>query len=134
MTAQDFSLDEGTQAGRVERASAARRGNPLVRFLATWVFSRDHKVIGLQFLFSSLIWLVLGGLLALAIRWQLAWPWTEIPIIGRALFAAEGGQISPQFYTVLFTMHATIMIFFVVIPILTGAFGNYLIQIGRAHV
>ena len=98
-------------------------------FLSRYVFSIDHKVIGIQFLFSSLIWFAIGGLLALAVRWQLAWPWTEIPIIGPALFASEGGQISPEFYTMLFTMHATIMIFFVMIPILTGAFGNYLIPL-----
>ena len=97
--------------------------------LRRYVFSTDHRVIGIQFLFSSLIWFAIGGLLALAVRWQLAWPWTEIPIIGPALFASEGGQISPEFYNMLFTMHATIMIFFVVIPILTGAFGNYLIPL-----
>ncbi len=98
-------------------------------FLTRYVFSRDHKVIGLQFLFSSLVWLVVGGLLAMAIRWQLAWPWSDMPIFGRWLFAAEGGQISPEFYTMLFTMHGTIMIFFVVIPVLLGAFGNYLIPL-----
>ena len=106
-----------------------RSVNPWLRFFRTYVFSCDHKIIGLQFLFSSLIWLAVGGLLALAIRWQLAWPWTDMPIVGRWLFAAEGGQITPQFYNVLFTMHATIMIFFVVIPILSGAFGNYLIPL-----
>src|SRR5205809_903672 len=48
------------------------------------------------------------------------------------LLSAEGGQISPEIYTALFTMHATVMIFFVIIPILAGAFGNFLIplQIG----
>ena len=45
------------------------------------------------------------------------------------LFPNEGGQISPEFYTMLFTMHATIMIFFVIIPILAGAFGNFLIPL-----
>ncbi len=94
-----------------------------------WLFSRDHKVIGLQFLFSSLLWLAIGGLLALAIRWQLAWPWSGIPLLGRWLFADNGGQITPEFYNVLFTMHATVMVFFVVIPVLSGAFGNYLIPL-----
>ncbi len=94
-----------------------------------YLFSRDHKTIGLQFLMSSLIWMVIGGALALAIRWQLAWPWTEMPVFGRWMFAADGGQITPQFYNTLFTMHATIMIFFVVIPLLVGAFGNYLIPL-----
>ena len=98
-------------------------------FLSTYVFSLDHKIIGMQFLFSSLIWFMVGGLLALGIRWQLAWPWAEMPLVGNALFSAEGGQISPEFYTMLFTMHATIMIFFVIIPVLAGAFGNFLIPL-----
>ena len=98
-------------------------------FIGTYVFSRDHKVIGIQFLFSTLLWFAIGGLLALGIRWQLAWPWTNMPVIGNLLFTAEGGQISPEFYTTLFTMHATVMIFFVIIPILAGAFGNFLIPL-----
>ena len=106
-----------------------RKGNVLSRFLFTYVFATDHKIIGLQFLFSSLIWFFVGGFLALAVRWQLAWPWSDMPIFGQMLFADSGGQISPEFYTMLFTMHATIMIFFVVIPILAGAFGNYLIPL-----
>ena len=52
-----------------------------------------------------------------------------MPVIGPMLFSAEGGQISPEFYTMLFTMHATVMIFFVIIPILAGAFGNFLIPL-----
>ena len=98
-------------------------------FISTYVFSRDHKIIGLQFLFSTLLWFLVGGLLALGIRWQLAWPWTGMPVIGSMLFSGNGGQISPEFYTTLFTMHATVMIFFVIIPILAGAFGNYLIPL-----
>ena len=98
-------------------------------FLRTYVFSLDHKIIGVQFLFSTLLWFVVGGLLALAVRWQLAWPWSNMPIVGPMLFSGEGGQISPEFYTMLFTMHASIMIFFVIIPILAGAFGNFLIPL-----
>jgi cytochrome c oxidase subunit 1 len=103
--------------------------NGVGHFISTYVFSRDHKIIGLQFLFSTLLWFLVGGLLALGIRWQLAWPWSNMPIIGPMLFSGEGGQISPEFYTTLFTMHATVMIFFVIIPILAGAFGNYLIPL-----
>ena len=98
-------------------------------FVATYVFSRDHKIIGLQFLFSTLLWFLVGGLLALGIRWQLAYPWADMPLIGKMLFPGQGGQISPEFYTTLFTMHATVMIFFVIIPILAGAFGNFLIPL-----
>ncbi len=98
-------------------------------FLRKYVFSTDHKVIGIQFFFTGLLLFGLGGLLAMAIRWQLAWPWTEMPVVGRLLFPGTGRVISPEFYTMLFTMHGTIMIFFVIIPMLTGAFGNFLIPL-----
>ena len=52
-----------------------------------------------------------------------------MPILGKLLFSAEGGQIAPETYTMLFTMHATVMIFLVIIPILAGAFGNFLIPL-----
>ncbi|MGN6134263.1 MAG: cbb3-type cytochrome c oxidase subunit I [Aureliella sp.] len=107
----------------------AKPKSGLGHFLTTYVFARDHKIIGLQFLFSTLIWFFIGGMLAMAIRWQLAWPWQSMPIVGPMLFSGEGGQISPEFYTSLVTQHATVMIFFVIIPILTAAFGNYLIPL-----
>ena len=99
--------------------------------LTRYVFSTDHKVIGIQFLFSGLIFFVLGGLLAMAVRWQLAWPWKPMPILSQALWSdpSLGYQMPPEFYNKLFTMHATIMIFFVIIPVLTGAFGNFLIPL-----
>jgi cytochrome c oxidase subunit 1 len=103
-------------------------------FISKYVFSIDHKVIGIQFLVTTLLMLMVGGALALAVRWQLAFPWGSMPIVGKlfGLFQTEGGQISPEFYTMLFTMHASVMIFLVIIPILAGAFGNFLIplQIG----
>ncbi len=95
----------------------------LSRFFFTYVWSTDHKMIGKQFLFSGLAFFVVGGLLALGVRWQLAWPGVPAPIIG---------EIDGAKYNMLFTMHASIMIFFVIIPLLGGAFGNYIIplQIG----
>ena len=68
-------------------------------------------------------------MLALGIRWQLAYPWAPMPILGEMVAGAEGGQIAPENYTMLVTMHATVMIFFVIIPILAGAFGNFLIPL-----
>src|SRR3954467_14699872 len=99
--------------------------------LTRYVFSSDHKVIGIQFLFSGLIFFVVGGLLAMAIRWQLAWPWSPVPILSKALWSnpSLGYRMPPEFYNKLFTMHGTIMIFFVIIPLLTGAFGNFLIPL-----
>jgi len=98
-------------------------------FLSKYIFSRDHKVIGIQFLFTSTFFLFLGGALALTMRWQLAYPWKEVPIIGNFLFPDTGGTVTPEFYNTLVTMHGTIMIFFVVIPFLVGAFGNFLIPL-----
>ncbi|MBL6704678.1 MAG: cbb3-type cytochrome c oxidase subunit I [Planctomycetaceae bacterium] len=93
-------------------------------------------MIGIQFLFTTLFMLLVGGALALGVRFQLAWPWRAMPLvsqvaelIGGPNFVAEGGQISPEFYTMLFTMHASVMIFLVIIPILAGAFGNFLIPL-----
>ena len=116
-------------ANAIGHAHGHAGGMELGKFIRMYVFSLDHKIIGLQFLFSTLLWFLVGGLLALGIRWQLAWPWSDMPVIGRMLFSGEGGQIAPEFYTTLFTMHATVMIFFVIIPILAGAFGNYLIPL-----
>ncbi|VAX42710.1 Alternative cytochrome c oxidase polypeptide CoxN, partial [hydrothermal vent metagenome] len=104
-------------------------GHHELGFIKKYVFSTDHKIIGIQFLFTTLLMLMVGGALALAVRFQLAWPWTTMPIVGKWLFGAQGGQISPEFYTMLFTMHASVMIFLVIIPILAGAFGNFLIPL-----
>src|SRR5262249_14736335 len=100
-------------------------------FLTKYVFSSDHKIIGIQFLFSGLIFFVLGGLLAMAVRWQLAWPWEPMPILSRWLWSdpSFGYRMPPEYYNKLFTMHATIMIFFVIIPLLAGAFGNFTIPL-----
>ncbi|MDZ4773190.1 MAG: cbb3-type cytochrome c oxidase subunit I [Planctomycetota bacterium] len=106
------------------------------RSLFSRVYSVDHETIGKQYLWTSLAMLVVGGLMALAMRWQLAWPWTEMPVVGSLLFPRTGRVISPDFYTVLFTMHGTIMIFFVIIPLALGAFGNLLVpaMIGAQHM
>ncbi len=99
-------------------------------FLRTYVFSTDHKMIARQFLFMGLSMLAIGGFLAMLMRWQLAWPETAVP--GMAWVpepAMYEGIIPPQTYNMLFTMHATIMIFFVIMPIMVGCFGNYLIPL-----
>ena len=102
-------------------------------FIRKYIFSSDHKVIGIQFLFLSLFFLLVGGLLAMMIRWQLAWPGQPMPLGG--LFPetmAPDGIMLPEFYNSLVTMHGTFMIFFAVMLLLVGVFANYLIplQIG----
>ncbi|MPZ78399.1 MAG: cytochrome c oxidase subunit I [Deltaproteobacteria bacterium] len=99
-------------------------------FWRTYIFSMDHKMIGRQFLFLGLFMLIIGGLLAMMVRWQLAWPETPVPGLSAIPepYMYEG-IIPPQTYNALFTMHATIMIFFVVMPIMVGCYGNFLIPL-----
>ncbi len=96
-------------------------------FIRKYIFSEDHKVIGVQFLIVSLLFLAVGGLLALAVRYQIAWPNQGIPILNQLY--GENVVKDQKFYNMLFTMHATFMIFFAIIPLLVGFFGNYLIPL-----
>src|SRR5438552_12136472 len=93
--------------------------HPELDFIRKYVFSEDHKIIGIQFLFTSIIFLGIGGLLALLVRIQLAWPHAEIPVI-RNFFPDSGGRITESAYNMFFSMHASVMIFFVIIPFLGG--------------
>ncbi len=113
-----------------DAAHAVHAHHEELGFLRTYVFSTDHKMIGRQFLFLGLLMLLIGGTLAMMIRWELAWPETAVPGFN---WIPEpymyDGIIPPQTYNALFTMHATIMIFFVVMPIMVGCFGNFLIPL-----
>ena len=105
-----------------------------VGFAKKYLFSTDHKVIGRQFLFTTLFFFIVGGLLALVVRWQLAWPGTAIPFgqyLPKSMVydGALAGVLKPEGYNAAFTMHASVMIFFVVIPMLVGAFGNFVVPI-----
>ncbi len=94
------------------------------------LFSRDHKVVGKLYLYAALFFLLVGGLLALILRWQLGFPNTTVPswLLGDLLPASitSNGVVSPQGYNALFTMHATFMMFFAVVPVMIGFFGHYL--------
>src|SRR5438045_9167564 len=103
--------------------------HPELGFLRKYIFSEDHKIIGIQFLFSGLIFFLIGGTLALMVRIQIAWPNHNIPILSKLFPVSWGQRMDPAFYNMLFSMHATIMIFFVSIPPLTCAFGNFLIPL-----
>jgi len=94
-----------------------------------YLWSLDHKIIGLQYLFTSLLFLLLGGGMALLLRWQLAFPSTQVMANGDVGNPIALPFINPQFYNALFTMHATVMVFLVVMPLLIGAFGNFLIPL-----
>ncbi len=103
-------------------------------FWQKYVFSTDHKVIGIQYGVTALFFLFFGFVLVLLMRWSLAYPDQPMPIIGSLFSEAvmPGGVMLPEFYNQLGAMHGTIMVFLGVVPLAVGAFGNYVLplQIG----
>ena len=89
-------------------------------FWRRYFFSTDHKVVAKQYLALSLFWALIGGASAYLIRWQIAHPDTE---------AFGWGYVEPNVYNALVTMHGTIMVFFVAMPLLLAVFGNFLIPL-----
>ncbi|MDX1382291.1 MAG: cbb3-type cytochrome c oxidase subunit I [Thermoanaerobaculia bacterium] len=102
-------------------------------FVRRYIFSTDHKVIGIQYMVTGFAMALIGGLLAMLIRIQLAWPGRQWPLLEK-LFPEGmlGGIMAPEFYLSLVTMHGTIMVFFFISYVLVSGFGNYLVplQIG----
>ena len=102
-------------------------------------FSTDHKVIGIQYGITALLFLFFGLTLMMLMRWQLAYPDTALPLLGSLLHSilpdntmAEvpgGYAISSHFYNQLGAMHGTIMVFLGVVPLAVGAFGNYVLPL-----
>src|SRR5215813_13740923 len=90
---------------------------PWTASLHDWTTTVDHKKIGIMYVLMAVVFLVIGGVEALLMRWQLWLPRNEL--------------IGPDFFNQMFTMHGTTMVFFMGIPILVG-FGNFLVplQIG----
>ena len=103
-----------------------------------YIFSTDHKVIGIQYGLCGLSFLFFGFCLMMLMRWQLAYPGQALPVIGKWLphiFGAGSmpdGKMTPDFYNSLGAMHGTIMIFAGVVPLAFAAFGNFVVplQIG----
>lgn len=102
-------------------------------FISKYIFSMDHKTIGKQFLITGIVWAIVGGLFSVLFRLQLGYPDRAFPIL-ETFFGqwAKGGQIQPEFYYGLVTMHGTVLVFFVLTAGLSGTFANILIplQIG----
>jgi cytochrome c oxidase subunit 1 len=102
-------------------------------FISKYIFSMDHKTIGKQFLITGIVWAIVGGLFSVLFRLQLGYPDKAFPIL-ETFFGqwAKGGQIQPEFYYGLVTMHGTVLVFFVLTAGLSGTFANILIplQIG----
>src|SRR5213593_3640197 len=102
----------------IVHAHAAPQG-----FIRKYIFSLDHKIIGLQYYFLALIAVFVGMGLSLLMRIHLIWPTASLPIFG---------EIKPETYLMFVTMHGTIMVFFVLTTAPQSGFGNYFlpIQIG----
>src|SRR2546430_5665513 len=109
------------------------RHEPPTGFIRKYIFSLDHKVIGIQYILLALTAVLVGMTMSVLMRMNLSWPGTHWPILG-TLFpgGAPNGVMNPEFYLSLVTMHGTMMVFFVLTTAPQGGFGNYIlpIQIG----
>ncbi len=128
-------MDNVTTHGTVAHGHAsAEHAHHDLGFWRTYVFSLDHKVIGIQYAVTGLLFLLFGFTLMMIMRWQLAYPGRPIPLIGQWLGQdrAPMGVMLPEFYNQLGAMHGTIMVFLGVVPLAVGGFGNFVmpLQIG----
>src|SRR5258707_8811631 len=117
-----------------------------VGFWRTYVFSTDHKIIGIQYAVTALFFLMFGFCLMLMMRWQIAHPGEPVPLVGwlleRVLHDSRGaslatkGIITADLYNTFGAMHGTIMVFMAIVPLAFAAFGNYVVplQIGAADM
>ena len=116
-----------------ETHDAVHRHPAPTSFIRKYIFSLDHKVIGIQYIILALVAVLVGMTMSVLMRMNLSWPGTNWPILG-TLFpgGAPNGMMTPEFYLSLVTMHGTIMVFFVLTTAPQGGFGNYFlpIQIG----
>ena len=115
-----------------EETHAVHAHHPELSFFRKYIWSEDHKTIALQYLFTSLFFLLVGGSLAMGVRFQLGFPGAPVPLIGTLLpswLVTSAGAFQPGGYNGLVTMHATVMVFLVIMPLLIGVFGNFLIPL-----
>lgn len=99
-------------------------------FLTKYVFSQDHKTIAKQFLITGMFWALLGGFFSVVFRLQLGFPDAKFPWLEDLLGEwARGGQLQPEAYYALVTMHGTVLVFFVLTAGLSGTFANFLVPL-----
>jgi len=115
-------------------------------FISKYIFSTDHKMIGIQYGLTGLVFLLIGFFLMMLMRWSIAYPGEpvpglllleKIPLLGGLVHEvlgrwAPGGIVNGELYNMLGAMHGTIMVFFGIVPLGFAAFGNYImpLQIG----
>ena len=106
-------------------------------FISKWIFSLDHKVIGIQYIILAIVSVFIGMGLSLLIRLRLVWPGEAFPLLGDLFpIGAPDGIMTPEFYLAMLTMHGTVMVFMVLTTAPQGGFGNYFLplQIGAADM
>ena len=108
------------QATTVVQNDTHAENHEELSFLYKYILPVDHKIIGMQYIFTGLIMAVIGGYFAYAFRMQLAFPGQLVPLYG---------LVGPGEYNMLVTNHGTIMIFWVAMPVLIAGFGNFLIPL-----
>src|SRR3989441_6006011 len=114
----------------MSQSHAAEHVHHELGFWRKYVFSTDHKIIAIQYLITAMTMAVVGGILSMLMRYQLAWPSMLSPTLGKLMpDAFAGGVMKPEFYVSLVTMHGTIMVFFLFTAVPTGGFGNFLIPL-----
>src|SRR5581483_7283 len=135
-TTKEIPLDHATR-GTATTEHAGAHAHDHAHELGFWrkyVFSVDHKVIGIQYAVTGLLFLLFGFTLMMLMRWNMAYPGRPIPFIGNWFGPdkAPGGIMLPEFYNQLGAMHGTIMVFLGVVPLAVGGFGNFVmpLQIG----
>jgi cytochrome c oxidase subunit I len=121
------------EAIRIREEEERQHGGHELPWIRKYVFSTDHKWIGVQYGFTALCFLLFGFTLMLLMRLQLGWPghaFTVMKALGES--RAPGGVLLPEAYNQLGAMHGTIMVFLAIVPLAVGAFGNYVVplQIG----
>src|SRR2546425_13178227 len=103
-------------------------------FWRRYIFSTDHKIIGIQYGLTGLLFLLFGFFLMMVMRWSIAFPGRELPLFGTILGEhwAPGGKVSADLYNMFGAMHGTIMVFLGIVPLGFAAFGNFVVplQIG----
>lgn len=129
-----MSATTATQGDLHHADHAHEHEHPKQSFIYKYIFSTDHKVIGIQYGLTAMTFLLFGFFLMMVMRWSIAFPGKALPVIGTLLGDrwAPGGVVSSELYNMFGAMHGTIMVFLGVVPLAFGAFGNYIVplQIG----
>jgi cytochrome c oxidase subunit 1 len=110
----------GQQAEAILHETESHETHHEMNFWEKYIISVDHKIIGFQYMFTGLIMAAIGGYFAYAFRMQLAFPGESVPLYG---------LVDAAKYNMLVTNHGTIMIFWVAMPVLIAAFGNWMIPL-----